>query len=72
MCHVLVEEKYGDFCVGKPYGEKPLGRFKGGFEGNIIINLNETRREGMDWIHLAHDRDKWRHVVGNVMNFLVP
>ena len=24
--------------------------------------------EGVDWIDLAHDRDKWRAVVNTVMN----
>jgi hypothetical protein len=26
----------------------------------------------MDWIHLAHYRDRWRAVLNNVMNLLVP
>jgi len=28
--------------------------------------------EGMDWIHLAQDRDKWRAVVDTVMDLRVP
>jgi hypothetical protein len=27
---------------------------------------------GMDWIVLAHDRDKWRALVKAVMNLRVP
>jgi hypothetical protein len=27
---------------------------------------------GMDWIELAHDRDKWRTLVTAVMNLRVP
>ena len=28
--------------------------------------------EGMDWIDLAHDRDRWRAHVNAVMNLWVP
>ena len=27
---------------------------------------------GMDWINLAHNRDRWRGVVNAVLNFRVP
>jgi hypothetical protein len=29
-------------------------------------------REGMDWIDMAQDRDRWRAVVSAVMNLRVP
>jgi hypothetical protein len=29
-------------------------------------------REGVDWIGLAQDRDKWRALVNSVMNLPVP
>jgi hypothetical protein len=28
--------------------------------------------EGVDWIHLAQDRDQWQALVNTVMNLLVP
>jgi hypothetical protein len=30
---------------------------------NIKIDLREVRRDDMDWIDLAQDRDQWRALV---------
>jgi len=35
------------------------------------MNLLEVGR-GMDWIDLTQDRDRWRALVKEVMNFKVP
>jgi hypothetical protein len=35
------------------------------------MDLRETGWEGMEWIHLAQDRDRWRAVVNAVMNLRV-
>jgi hypothetical protein len=39
---------------------------------NIKIDLREIGWDGMDWINLAQDRDKWRAFVNTVMNLWVP
>jgi hypothetical protein len=39
---------------------------------NIKTDLRETGWDGMDWIDLAQDRDKWRALVNTVMNLRVP
>jgi hypothetical protein len=39
---------------------------------NIKIDLIETGSDGMDWIDLAQDSDKWRALVNTVMNLWVP
>jgi hypothetical protein len=36
------------------------------------VDVRKIGWGGMDWIDLAHDRDKWRAVVITVMNLLVP
>ena len=50
--------------VGKPEGKRPLGRPRLGWEDNIKMDLQEVECGGMDWIELAHDRDRWRVFVG--------
>jgi hypothetical protein len=58
--------------VGKPEGKRPLGRSRRRWEDNIIIDLREIGRGGMDWIDLDQDRDQWRALVNTVMNLRVP
>jgi hypothetical protein len=58
--------------VGKPKGERPLGRPRQRWEDNININLQEVGCGGMDWIELAQARDRWRALVNALMNLRVP
>jgi hypothetical protein len=46
-----------DASVGKPEGNRPLGRPRRGWEGNINIKMNhrEIGWGDVDWIHLAQD-----------------
>jgi len=53
--------------VGKPEGERPLGRPRRRWENNIKMDLQEV-----EWIVLAGDRDRWRALVNAVMNLRVP
>jgi hypothetical protein len=57
--------------VGKPEGKRPPGRPRSRWE-NIKITLGEEGWGGMDWIHLAQDRDRWRALPNTVMNLQVP
>jgi hypothetical protein len=36
------------------------------------MDLRELGWGGMDWIHLAQDKDHWRALVNTVMNPWVP
>jgi hypothetical protein len=69
---INVDEMHGeDEVVGKPKGKRPLGRFMHKWE-DINMDLRETGLDGVDWIHLAQDRDQWQAPVNMVMNFRVP
>jgi hypothetical protein len=59
------------FLVGKPEGERPPRRLRRRWEGVIRMDLRENGLEGVDWIRLAQDGDRWRAVVSAVMNLQV-
>jgi hypothetical protein len=58
-----------DTLIRKPECKRPLGRPTRRWEDNIRI---EVGWEGVDWIHLAQDRDQWVAVMNMIMNFWVP
>jgi len=37
-----------------------------------MMDLQQMRCEGMDWIEVAKDRDRWRALVKAIMNLRVP
>jgi hypothetical protein len=39
---------------------------------NIKLDLGEVGWDGVDWIGLAKDRNRWRALVNVVMNLRVP
>jgi hypothetical protein len=57
--------------VGKPEGKRPIGRPRCKMEDNRM-DLREVGWDGVDWIHLAQDRDQWGAFVNMVMNLRIP
>jgi hypothetical protein len=62
------KRKMHKVLVGKPEGKRPLGRPRRRWENGIRMDLGEIGLGDVDWIRLAHDRDRWRAVVSAVMN----
>jgi hypothetical protein len=58
--------------VGKPEEKRPLGRPRRRWVDNSKIDLREIGWDGMDWISLAYDMDKWSAILNTVMNIRVP
>jgi len=57
--------------IGKPERKRPLGRLKRRGEDKIRANLTEIGWEGVEWMHLAQIRVKWRVLLNTVMNLRV-
>jgi hypothetical protein len=47
--------------VGNPEGKRRLGIPRHRWE-DIKVDLQEVGCGGLDWIELAKDRDRWRHL----------
>jgi hypothetical protein len=58
--------------VGSPEGKRPLGRPRRRWVDNIKMDLREIELDGVDWIHMAQDRDQLRALVNTVLNLRVP
>jgi hypothetical protein len=48
---------------GNPEGKRLLGRPRSRWEDNVRMVVREVGWEGVDWMHLAQDRDQWRVIV---------
>jgi hypothetical protein len=58
--------------VGKPEGERPLGRPRRRWIYNSKMDILEIGLSVVDWIGLAQDRYRWRALVKSIMNLWVP
>ena len=58
--------------VGKPEGERPLGRPRRRWEYNIKMYLRDVGCDPRNWLALTEDRDQWRAYVRAIMNLRVP
>jgi hypothetical protein len=57
--------------VGKTEGKRTMWRPRRRWDENIKMDLQEVGCGGMDWIELAHDRDRLQALVNAVMNLRV-
>jgi hypothetical protein len=58
--------------VGNPERKRPLGRPRRRWVDNIKMDLREIGWDGVDWIDVTQDTDKWRTFVNTVLNLRVP
>jgi hypothetical protein len=72
VVHIGVRRGIYRVVVEKPWGKRPCRRPRLRWEDNIKMDLQEVGCEGMDWMDVAQDRDRWRAPVNVVMNLRVP
>jgi hypothetical protein len=58
MWHALERNVY-KVLMGKPKGNRPLGRPRRRWEDGIRLDLREIGWGSVDWTQLAQDRDRW-------------
>jgi hypothetical protein len=64
--------KRNSIFVGKLVQKRLLRRPRCRWEDNIRTDLRKIGWEGVDWMHLAQDRDQWWDIVNTVTNSWVP
>jgi hypothetical protein len=57
--------------VGKPEGNRPLGRPGRRWVNNIEMDLGQVGWGDVDWIRVARDTNRWRALVNSVLNFRI-
>jgi hypothetical protein len=57
--------------VGKPKGNRPLGRPRFRWEDEIRLDVKKTGCGGVQLIHQTQDRVQWQDVMSGVMNLWV-
>jgi hypothetical protein len=58
--------------VREPEGKSPLGKPRRRWVDNIRMDLRKIGWDGVDWIEMSQDRDKWRALVNMVLDLRVP
>jgi hypothetical protein len=58
--------------VRKPEEKRPLGTPRSRWVDNIKVDVSDIECEGVDWIAMDQDRNKWRAILNTVINLRVP
>jgi hypothetical protein len=65
------DDKYIKYLFEKQEGKRQLGRHNRRWQDKIRMDLSEIGWKGVNWMHLAQDKNQWRDFVNMVMNLCV-
>ena len=65
------EKNTHEVLVKKVEGKRPVGRHNHRWEDNTEMDLKEVIWEGVSWINVTQNSDKWWAVVSTVMNIRI-
>jgi hypothetical protein len=68
---IIITNNSTKILLGKLEGKWLLEISSSGWAVNIKMYFKEVVTMGVDWTHLAEDRDKWRALVITIINFRV-
>jgi predicted CoA-binding protein len=51
----------------EPEGKRPLGKHRLRWKDNVTMDFQEIGWEGVEWIHMAQNRDKCQALVNTVI-----
>ena len=63
---------FSKILIGKPTGNRPLGRPRRRWKENIRMGLEEIGTNAGNWADSAQDRNPWRALVNAALNLRVP
>jgi hypothetical protein len=69
---VLHAPSISSSLIKRVKGKRPTRTVRRRRKDNIRMGLRKIGWEGVDWTHLAEDRDQWRALVNTVINLRVP
>jgi hypothetical protein len=71
VARIREDRKMYKVLVRKPEGKRPLRRLRCRWKDRLKMDIGETGWEGVEWIHLAQDRDRWQVLVNTWLNLQV-
>ena len=71
-CRIEEGRSAFNILIGKPTGNRPLGRPRHRREDSMRMDLKEIDINARNWVDSSQDRDYWRALVNAALNLRLP